>query len=348
MRPSLTILIPTYNRPDYTLLNIKHLANIVSNIDTNGCPVSLLISDNHSEDHSYKLLHSGVCDMNLPFLKLIRHPFNYGIGGNILHAFNSVKTPYLMFCGDDDFLHPSYVNKVCNMISVLTDVPLIAHPSIQGVHPSGFLGQGRDLSRHDYKFNYVSKFRSNLLSHQLSGLTLQTKSISPYISQLRANREYTIDHIYISLSTYSLVNTPNLVSYVLADSPVLVHNTSKKHWHHSSLTSAKQQCFAVDKAIVNSSKVNDFKVFCLIFFFLHSLSGSLRISIFKALLSFKWENKSFYCNPTLFIPLFATAIFFQIVAKCLNKSLQLFFSVFSPSPHGNLMIKSPFYISDND
>lgn len=348
MGPSLTILVPTYNRPDYTLLNVKHLAGIISNLDTISCPISLLVSDNHSEDDLYEALHSGISNMNLPFLKLIRHPVNYGIGGNILHAFSLVKSSYVMFCGDDDFLHPSYLYKVCNIISAKKDTPLIVHPSIQGVHPSGLLGEGRDLAKHDYTFNYVSKFRSNLLSHQLSGLTLQTKSLIQYVSRLRNDREYAIDHVYISLSTYSLANSSELVSYVLADSPVLVHNTSKKHWYHSHLASVQQQCLAVDKAIIHSTKVNDLKVGFIIFHLLYSLSDNLNVSTLKTLLSFKWNNESIYCYPILFMPLLLAATSFRFISKGLNKVLKVLLSVISPSRPCNITINSPFYIRSDD
>ena len=346
--PSLTIIVPTYNRPDYTILNINHLSNIVDNLDTEDCPISIIISDNCSDLNAYKKLQDAIYDLNFPFLTLIRHNSNYGIGGNILHAFSSIQSSYIMFCGDDDFLHPSYIEKVRKTISASKNLPIIIHPSIHGVHPSGYLGKGRDLQKHDYRFNSISKFRSNLLSHQLSGLTLKTNSISSYLSNLRNNSEYTIDHIYISLTTYALVNSSNIASYVFADSPVLVHNTSKKYWHHSNLNSVNQRFFAVDKAIENSISLNNFKVLLIILFLAHSLSGSLSKSSLKALVLYKWKNNSIYCKPLIFIPIMFVAICYRLASIMGKKTFNFFFSCLSPSSADNLMIKSPFFIPNND
>lgn len=108
----LTIVIPTYNRPE----RIKEQLNSLIPQLTDS--VSLIIIDNHStipvsslfEYHSYSSIN------------IIRNSINIGGAANIARCFEVCETEWLWTLSDDDIVEIDAVEKIINTIKNLNDV----------------------------------------------------------------------------------------------------------------------------------------------------------------------------------------------------------------------------------
>jgi glycosyltransferase involved in cell wall biosynthesis len=107
-QPILSICIPTYNRADYLIENLKVL---IPQIKIFSNEVELLISDNASNEENYVKLRNFLCNQDCPHL-FFRHEKN--IGGNANFNFISGKAigDYLFLLGDDDILSSSFLEIV--------------------------------------------------------------------------------------------------------------------------------------------------------------------------------------------------------------------------------------------
>jgi glycosyltransferase involved in cell wall biosynthesis len=108
---TLTIAIPTFNRPDELIAQLRALLPQLPNEG-----VELLVLDNFSDDDAF-------CTINNAFpsadkrCRLVRHPCNIGLGGNLLRAFELAQGRWVWLLGDDDVVLNDAVNKVLRRIS---------------------------------------------------------------------------------------------------------------------------------------------------------------------------------------------------------------------------------------
>lgn len=107
--PLITIGVPTYDRMDSLFKCIEHiLSQSYSNIE-------LIVSDNRSS--SSDLIKKRVLErFNDTRLNFISQKENIGATANFSYVLNSASGNYFMWCGDDDFLSPTYVWSVVNFL----------------------------------------------------------------------------------------------------------------------------------------------------------------------------------------------------------------------------------------
>jgi len=101
----ITIIIPTYNRPNY----LKRILNFYDKYSNN---FKIIIADSSSNKNK-KLnnnIISSFSDINILYLEYPEDikPFYYA---KIADALNYVKTKYCVNCADDDFITPNSINK---------------------------------------------------------------------------------------------------------------------------------------------------------------------------------------------------------------------------------------------
>ena len=130
MNPGLDIVIPSYNRYDYL---IKQLGSLAPQLNTQ---VKVTVLDNCSEDLRY-------CNIGniYDFIKVVRHPFNIGLVGNILRSYEYSKSGYLWILSDDD---PISSDVIARILGAMESNPDHIYLSF-GVRGEGSLKEGENI-----------------------------------------------------------------------------------------------------------------------------------------------------------------------------------------------------------
>lgn len=104
-QPLLSICIPTYNRSDYLIENLKIL---MPQVKAFSCEVELLISDNASNEENYENLKNFLRLQDCPHT-FYRHEKNIGGKANFNFIANKAVGDYLFLLGDDDILSLNFL-----------------------------------------------------------------------------------------------------------------------------------------------------------------------------------------------------------------------------------------------
>ena len=130
MSLGLNIVISSYNRYDYLTKQLDALAPQLN------AQVEVTVLDNCSEDLRYWNI-GNIYD----FVKVVRHPFNIGLVGNILRSYEYVKNGYLWILSDDDPISSDVIAKI---LSAMESNPDHIYLSF-GVRGEGFLKEGENI-----------------------------------------------------------------------------------------------------------------------------------------------------------------------------------------------------------
>ena len=121
MIPLLTVVIPTYNRPEH----LKTLVDLL--LPQRDLRWKLLIVDNHSTTPVRNIVPSDV--------EVFRNPVNIGPAGNYPRCFEMMTTEWVWMIGDDDLVDPDAVDRVLSMIALYPDAAIVnfgAHGETDG------------------------------------------------------------------------------------------------------------------------------------------------------------------------------------------------------------------------
>lgn len=105
----LDILIPTFNRvkdPE------KNITTLVNTIEENSLKdrVNILLSDNSSGDNTSKVIER--FSKQYPYVFGFIQSNNIGLEKNAVFCLEKSTSEFIMYLGDDDFLHSEYLNRV--------------------------------------------------------------------------------------------------------------------------------------------------------------------------------------------------------------------------------------------
>lgn len=104
----LSICIPTYERADKAIVQVKFFLNELSNVDE--CEeIELIVRDNNSSCDSFDKLS---CELKAEDVKLYRNDTNLGLVGNLNALLQDSQGEYIWFVGDDDLLYPNIIQRV--------------------------------------------------------------------------------------------------------------------------------------------------------------------------------------------------------------------------------------------
>lgn len=106
MKPIITVVIPTYNRPKFLY---QSLASVLNQKFTN---MQILILDNNSNVDLLPIIHR-FKDKRIRFIKNSK---NLGIICNWNKAIDLCKTKYLAIFHDDDIMLPDFINNSINVL----------------------------------------------------------------------------------------------------------------------------------------------------------------------------------------------------------------------------------------
>jgi len=106
MNNSVTVVIPTYNRSN-------ELARLLHFLVDLGSRFSILVLDGGTDESGNR--NRELC---LPFPNVEHHKFpsSLHLGKRLEQGLRLVKTPYVLFCGDDDFFFPDAVAECVNFL----------------------------------------------------------------------------------------------------------------------------------------------------------------------------------------------------------------------------------------
>lgn len=173
-KPILTIGIPTYNRSYYLRKCLRHIYKQVGNDDI----VEILVSDNHSEDHTRNIA-TDYCAKYDNF-SYNRNKENVG-GENFAVVWQKANGRYVIALGDDDYLN-EYA--VYNIIRVLYEHQGIAVLSLYGKAQNKYeLYKGNGINDFISKVSYVST--------SISCIVFNTQ----YYHQLKDKKKFAHTHL---------------------------------------------------------------------------------------------------------------------------------------------------------
>lgn len=104
----LTIAIPTYKRCKYAVQNVKYLLpQVLAHQDS----VSLLVTDNHSEDGTFEEL-SVLANRYKEVFTLYEQEKNIGWMNNFFFGIEHSDSEFVFLLGDDDIVSPNFLDIV--------------------------------------------------------------------------------------------------------------------------------------------------------------------------------------------------------------------------------------------
>lgn len=113
---NLSIVIPTYNRPEKLLRVLQALQNQLKHHQ-----VQILVIDNCSDVNIGDFLKSSNLDFDSLHSRVVRNSGNVGLGGNILMAFLQCQTKWMWLLGDDDIPHERAIEKIKNELDKIKE-----------------------------------------------------------------------------------------------------------------------------------------------------------------------------------------------------------------------------------
>ncbi|MCH8328180.1 MAG: glycosyltransferase family 2 protein [Candidatus Marinimicrobia bacterium] len=219
----LSILIPTYNRRDDIFKNIAMLADYISTLNQSR-DIQIIISDNASPDGTYTIITELIASRPEVAMTLIKQASNIGLEANALALLAAADTPYVMFCGDDDFLSIEYLRVVLEELESANPPTVIVPDFIRVTREGLILGQ-RNPEKKTTRYQ-KGKWNAAIrmyLGHQLSGLTLWREGLLEAYEQRRADNIYP----FIFFLGFNMLRGELMH---LTDFPVQVTEGAQKDW----------------------------------------------------------------------------------------------------------------------
>lgn len=112
MKPSLLVLIPTYNRSDSLIKNLENLVSLASR--DSRISINILVGDNCSKDDTASLLME--YSSRFDWINFYVNESNVGITKNIIRGISECKDDYLWILGDDDYVSFNLFNEIVGSI----------------------------------------------------------------------------------------------------------------------------------------------------------------------------------------------------------------------------------------
>ena len=218
------ILIPTFNRADFLVKNIRKL-DAMARFEGVSEKYRILVSDNHSTDSTREKL-AELADLSLE-IKVIWQPVNIGLEKNALAVLGASDAKYVIYLGDDDFLPDGYLSYIYGLVKSEDHLSLVV-PGSSALKSDGSISPVRNetFQRRRYTEGIATTKTISHLGHQLSGLVLLRENLFEVYNQNPA-----LGNLYpfIFFVTY---NAMRGVSYYAPEYSVLVSQGNQKDWSY--------------------------------------------------------------------------------------------------------------------
>lgn len=160
MVPNFTICIPSWNRGEAALRQVRHTLPLIDE------KWEILVLDNCSTRDLEGYKEISLLSKFDNRVKYIKHAQNGGFHGNIVACFNFATSPYLQIISDEDYSNPRVVVDAIATLDEFPDVGLIRGSigAVEGMSPRNsafyvdqFLSEGRPaLDQFSLTTNYVT------------------------------------------------------------------------------------------------------------------------------------------------------------------------------------------------
>lgn len=219
----LDILIPTFNRIESLKKNIELLICYISKLDCKD-RIGIIISDNFSSDSTLDVLNILKSNTDVKII-IYRQEENIGLERNAVFTLSKSNAKYVMFLGDDDFLHFDYLKKIIEHLE--SDNLACIIPSFLAKRADGAIVGYRSLGENKkYTRGFLSALTLSVLGHQLSGIVLFREGIlEKYLSSEKFR------NIYLFISFVGL-NCLRGDIWHFTEYPVDVTVGEKKDWNY--------------------------------------------------------------------------------------------------------------------
>lgn len=224
----ISILIPTYKRAECLKNNLEILNQHISQIDSYD-KIEIVISNNCSPDHTDEIVNKFVKDNPLLNINYLIQKTNIGLEKNALEVLKHAHGKFVMYLGDDDYLHPLYLSEVIKKIHTIDSLTCIL-PSIKAITPDGFAtGFYRDvkLKKTYHEGGFMNCLFNSWRGHQLSGVVLKRAGL------LKSYKNQSVANIYPFIYFVSLCTlegaTINLINFPVSVTQV---QQNKKDWDY--------------------------------------------------------------------------------------------------------------------
>lgn len=225
----LSILIPTYNRSKFLLKNLDQLANTITNNNLQD-EVEIIVSNNQSTDETHDEVNNFKINNSHLSINYFLQDSNIGLEKNALFVLKKAKGEFVMYLGDDDYLHSLYLIEVINRIKSVDSLTCIL-PAIKAIRPDGTAtGYYRDknLNTTYHTGGFKNCLVNSWRGHQLSGLVFKREGLfEEYDSQSVSNIYPFI--FFVSICTLKGV-TINLIEFPINVTEV---PQNKKDWDYT-------------------------------------------------------------------------------------------------------------------
>lgn len=212
----LSILIPTYNRQDYLINNLSKLCTSITNKSLEK-DVEIIISNNCSTDNTAEKVVKFIEENPTINIQLFNQPKNIGLELNALFVLQQSKVEYVMYLGDDDYIHEEYLYGIINQLNVDKGFRCVI-PAYENIDYNGNrLNIGRDVGIPGkvYEAGFENCLKNSYRGHQLSGLTLKREGL------WESYRDNKVSNIYLFIY-FVAKNCLDGKTWHFTDYPVLV------------------------------------------------------------------------------------------------------------------------------
>ncbi len=187
----LTILIPTYNRAAFLKQNLQQLCTDIARNHLEA-EVGILVSNNVSPDNTIAAVAAVQGAWPGVRLTLVNQAENIGSVRNVLFLLGAADSDYVLYTGDDDYLHEDFLLKV---VSLAREGQIsLAVPSNVAVTVVGELvGYGRDINLPERRLEqgFLSCLFFAWRGHQMSGLLFRREGL------MELCRKHAIENMYL-------------------------------------------------------------------------------------------------------------------------------------------------------
>ncbi|WP_459895654.1 glycosyltransferase family 2 protein [Campylobacter concisus] len=219
----LDILIPTFNRIEPLKKNLELLIDYVSRLDCKD-KIRIIISDNFSSDSTFDVLSILKSNTDIKII-IYRQEENIGLERNAVFVLSKSSAKYVMFLGDDDFLHFDYLKKIVEHLE--TDNLACIIPSFLAKRVDGAIVGYRSLGENKkYAKGFLSALTLSILGHQLSGIVFLREGI---LEKYLSSEEFR--NIYLFIAFVGL-NCLRGGVWHFTEYPVYVTVGEEKDWNY--------------------------------------------------------------------------------------------------------------------
>lgn len=218
------ILIPTFNRADFLVKNIRKL-DAMARFEGVSDKYRILVSDNHSDDSTQERL-AELTDLSLE-MRVIRQSANVGLEKNVLAVLGASDAKYVIYLGDDDFLPEGYLSYVYGLVKSESRLSLVI-PGFSALKSDGSIRPVRTeaFQRRRYVEGFPTTKSISYLGHQLSGLVLLRENLFDAY-----HRNPALGNLYPFIF-FVAYNAMRGVSYYVPEYSVLVSEGNTKDWSY--------------------------------------------------------------------------------------------------------------------